>query len=75
MKYIIIALSLILVTLSVSLSSADIKDAVINNGAPEYTSVRNLPVIIENEALSNGRCRLHLDTGIKLDVSCQVPLE
>ena len=43
--------------------------------ASEFSSVRNFPVILKNEVLSNDRCRLHLDTGIKIDVSCEHSLE
>ncbi len=69
MKVIIILSSVALFFLSASF--ADIKDVVFDSSTAEVTSVRNLPVIMENEVLSNGRCRLHLDTGVKIDVSCE----
>lgn len=53
-----------------SASFANFKEIADDTTVSEFSSVRNLPVILKNEALSNNRCRLHLDTGIKMDVSC-----
>ena len=37
---------------------------------PEYASIKNLPVIIKNERIGNDRCRLHLDSGEKVEIAC-----
>ena len=54
-----------------SSSFANYKDMATGYSVDEFSSVRNFPVILRNEVLSNDRCRLHLDTGIKIDVSCK----
>ncbi len=47
-----------------------------NTAAPEpdtqtaYTSVRNLPVIVKNEAIAHDSCRLSFEDGSSKDVPC-----
>lgn len=41
-----------------------------NSSIEEYTSTRNLPVIIKNERIGKNRCRLHLDNGGKVEIAC-----
>lgn len=59
------------VLLFLSASFANFKEIADEGATSEFTSVRNLPVILKNEVLSNDRCRLHLDTGATVDVSCK----
>lgn len=67
----IIAILTLMILFSLSISFASFNGTVASEVGSEYTSVRNLPVILKNEPLSNDRCRLHLDTGIKIDVKCK----
>ena len=41
-----------------------------NYSITEYTSIKNVPVIVKNERINNDRCRLHLDSGEKVEVAC-----
>lgn len=41
-----------------------------NYSQSEYTSIKNLPVIMNNERIGNDRCRLHLDNGETVEIAC-----
>lgn len=64
MKYILLSFAFLA-------TSVDIQGAVESYSVSEYTSTRNLPVIMENERIGKDRCRLHLDNDQQVEVTCQ----
>ena len=64
-KFTIVATLLTVSTLSFANTST-------NEAATVYTSVRHLPVIVNNEMVAENTCRLSFESGLTKDVPCGV---
>ncbi|HPE61030.1 MAG: hypothetical protein KDI15_00335 [Thiothrix sp.] len=60
----------ILPLLLVLLTSTASSHAEAGGQTPQIHSVRHFPVIVRNENIAIGLCRIHFDTGKTLEVSC-----
>lgn len=41
----------------------------------ESATIRNMPVIVKNEAVAPGLCRLHFDDATSREVTCTQPVQ
>ena len=68
-KSIIVMFLLVIGSMGFVHTSASEKDADLTP-ASTFTSVRNLPVIVKNEAIAKNICRLSFENGTSRDVPC-----